>query len=171
MSRKRNAGIVLSSVAMAVVVASACWAEEEETTVIQNGRSVSIEYTLKLSDGTTVDSNVGEDPLVYTQGNSEILPALEKALLGQAVGDSREVKLTAEQGYGPINTEAYQVVQLEMVPEDARTVGTVLVATGPEGQQQPIRVHEVREETIVLDFNHPLAGQALNFAVKILAIE
>ena len=139
--------------------------------VIENGRSVSIEYTLKLDDGTTVDTNVGDDPLTYTQGKSEILPALEEALLGHGVGDTKEVNLTAEQGYGPVNPEALQEVELDMVPEDSRTVGTTLVATAPDGQQQPIRVHEVREETIILDFNHPLAGQALNFDVKVLAIE
>jgi len=146
-------------------------AEEQESIVIENGQSVSIEYTLKLDDGTTVDTNVGEDPLTYTQGSSEILPALEKALLGHAVGDTREVTLTAEEGYGPINTEAFQEVELDMVPEDARTVGMMLVATDPEGQQQPIKVHEVREETIISDFNHPLAGEALNFEIKILGIE
>lgn len=139
--------------------------------MIENGKSVSIEYTLKLDDGTTVDTNVGEDPLTYTQGSSEILPALEEALDGHGVGDIKEVKLTAEEGYGPINLEAYQEVELGVVPEDARTVGTMLVATDPEGQQQPIKVHEVREESIILDFNHPLAGQVLNFDIKILDIQ
>lgn len=171
MFRKRSFRIVLVSLAVATVASTTCWAEEEEALVIENGRSVSIEYTLKLDDGTTVDSNVGENPLTYTQGSSEILPALEAALLGQKVGDTREVKLTAEQGYGPVNPDAYQEVQMDMVPEDARTVGTMLVASAPDGQQQPIRVHEVREETIVLDFNHPLAGQVLNFDIKVVAIE
>ena len=171
MFRKGILRIVLPSLALAIVAAPACWAEDEETKVIEDGSSVSIEYTLKLDDGTTADSNEGQDPLTYTQGSSQILPALEEALLGHAVGDTKEVKLTAEQGYGPVNPEAFQEVELEMVPEDARTEGVTLVATGPDGQQQPIRVHEVREETIILDFNHPLAGQALNFDVKVLAIE
>ena len=139
--------------------------------MIENGNAVSIEYTLKLDDGTTVDTNVDQDPLTYTQGSSEILPALEEALAGQEVGDVKQVKLTAEQGYGAVNTDAYQEVELDMVPEDARTVGTMLVATTPEGQQQPIKVHEIRDTGIVLDFNHPLAGQALNFEIKILGIE
>lgn len=161
---------VLSSLAMLTVVASACWAQEEETTVIEEGKSVSVEYTLKLDDGTVVDTNVGGDPMTYKQGGSEILPALESALHGLAVGETKEVKLTADQGYGPIQPEGYQEVELDMVPEDAREVGTMLMASSPDGQQQPIRVHEVKEETIVLDFNHPLAGKALNFDVKILAI-
>lgn len=161
---------MLSSLAMLVIAASACWAAEEEVPVIAEGSSVSIEYTLKLDDGTTVDSNVGAEPMIYKQGGSEILPALEAALFGLAVGDTKEVKLTAEQGYGPVQQEGFQEVEIGMVPEDARSVGTMLMASAPDGQQQPIRVHEVREETIVLDFNHPLAGQALNFDVKILAI-
>lgn len=139
--------------------------------MIEDGRTVSIEYTLKLEDGTTVDGNVGEEPLTYTQGNGEILPALEAALAGHDVGDTREVQLTAEQGYGPVDPEAYQEVEIGLVPEDARAVGTLLLATSPDGQEQGIRVHEVRDETIVLDFNHPLAGQALNFDIKILGID
>ena len=162
---------VLSGLSILALTTSASLAQEKEKIVIEDGSSVSVEYTLRLDDGTTVDSNVGEDPLTYQQGNGEILPALEEALLGQAVGDSKQVKLTAEQGYGSINPEAYEEVPLENIPENAREVGMMLVATTPEGQQQPIRVKEVKEETIVLDFNHPLAGQALNFDVTILAIE
>lgn len=162
---------VFSGLLIAVVVASAARAEEKEKIVIEDGNSVSVEYTLKLDDGTTVDTNVGEEPLTYTQGGGEILPALESALLGQAVGDSKQVKLTAEQGYGAINPEAYEEVPIDSVPENAREAGAMLVATSPEGQQQPIRVHEVKEESIVLDFNHPLAGQALNFDVTIVAID
>lgn len=163
--------LALASLVTTSIVATPCRAEGKEPKVIEEGRSVSIEYTLKLDDGTTVDTNVGEDPLTYKQGGSEILPALEEALAGHAVGDTKQVKLTADEGYGPINPDAYQEVELEQVPEDARTVGTMLVATDPQGQQQPIKVHEVREETIVLDFNHPLAGQALSFDIKVLAIQ
>lgn len=139
--------------------------------MIEKGNAVSIEYTLKLSDGTTVDTNVGEDPLVYTQGESEILPVLEEALLGLKVDDTKQVQLTPEQGYGVIDPAGYQEVEFDVVPEDAREVGTMLVATAPDGQEQPIRVREVKEETVVLDFNHPLAGEALNFDIKILSIE
>jgi FKBP-type peptidyl-prolyl cis-trans isomerase SlyD len=171
MASKLVTKIVLPCLALAAIAAPACWAEGEENLVIENGRSVSIEYTLRLNDGTTVDTNVGQDPLTYTQGSSEILPALEEALAGHAVGDTKEVNLSAEQGYGPVNLEAYQEVELDMVPEDSRTVGTMLVASAPDGQQQPIKVHEVMDETIVLDFNHPLAGEALNFDIKILAIQ
>ena len=171
MFNQRTFQVVLASLVMLTIVASAGWAEEEETKVIENGNAVSVEYTLKLDDGTVVDTNIDGDPMTYKQGGSEILPTLEAALLGLKVGDVKQVHLTAEEGYGPVNPEGYQEVELSMVPDDAHKVGTMLMATGPEGEQQPIRVHEVKEETIVLDFNHPLAGQALNFDVKILAID
>ena len=111
--------------------------------MIENGSSVSIEYTLKLDDGTTVDTNVGENPLTYKQGASQILPALEAALLGRFVGDIKTVKLTAEQGYGAIDAEAFREVDLDVVPEGLREVGTEMVAKNPEGLETPIRVHEV----------------------------
>ena len=139
--------------------------------MIENGNSVSIEYTLKLDDGTAVDTNVGEEPLTFEQGSSQILPALEAALAGHGVGDTKAVRLTAEQGYGAIDPEAYREVNLEVVPEGSRQVGCEMIARNPEGQETLIRVHEVREQSIVLDFNHPLAGQALNFDIKVLAIE
>jgi len=139
--------------------------------VIEEGSTVSIEYTLTLDDGDTADTNVGGEALVYNQGQQEILPALEEALIGLEVGDTKKVVLTAEEGYGLVDPDGFQDVEPDLVPEDARTVGTMLVASDPEGNQQPIRVHEVGEDKIVLDFNHPLAGQALNFDIKIIGIE
>jgi len=171
MFRKPISRLVLSGLALAAFATSASLAQTEETVVIENGSAVTIEYTLKLDDGTTVDSNVGGDPLTFTQGTGVILPALEEAILGAKVGDTKEVQLTAEQGYGAVNPDAFQEVPLEKLPEDARTAGTMLMAGAPDGREHPVRVHEVKEETIILDFNHPLAGQALNFDIKILAVE
>ena len=139
--------------------------------MIVHGSTVSIEYTLRLVDGRTVDSNVGGEPLTYTHGAHEILPALEEALLGHEAGDTTEVELTAEQAHGAINPGAYKVVPLDELPEGLRAVGATLVSIGPDGDRQPIRVHELREQSAVLDFNHPLAGQSLTFGVKVLTVE
>jgi FKBP-type peptidyl-prolyl cis-trans isomerase 2 len=139
--------------------------------VIEVGRLVSIEYTLTLDDGSTADTNVGEEPLVYTQGGGEILDALEEALAGLDVDDEKQVRIVAEQGYGPVDPDAFDQVPLEEIPADARQVGTLLVAEDAEGNERSVRVHEVRADGVVLDMNHPLAGQALNFAVRIVAIE
>jgi FKBP-type peptidyl-prolyl cis-trans isomerase 2 len=145
--------------------------QEEKSAVVTDGNRVSIEYTLKLADGTVADSNVGGEALTYTQGESQILPALETQMLGMKVGDSKQVSLTAAEGYGEVNEELYQTVPSSAVPEDARTVGAELVAQTPTGEQRPVRVHEVNGEEIIMDLNHPLAGKTLEFDVKVLAID
>lgn len=144
---------------------------EEESPVVEEGRTVSIEYTLKLEDGTTADTNVGDEPLVFEQGQHQILPALERELAGMSVDDTVQVTLPPDKGYGEVNPELYREVEPSMVPEQAREEGTQLVAEDQQGNKQLIRVREVREESIVLDFNHPLAGETLHFDVKVVSIE
>ena len=154
---------------------SASAAEEAQagaaSDVVSEGNRVSIEYTLKLDDGNVADSNVGGEALTYEQGAGQLLPALEQELLGLKIGDTKQVSLTAAQAYGEVDQALYHAVPAESVPEDARTVGTQLVAQAPTGEQQLVRVHEVSAEEVVMDLNHPLAGQALHFDVKILAIQ
>ncbi len=138
---------------------------------VEKGKTVSIEYTLTLDSGTQVDSNVGGAPLKFTHGDPGILPVLQDALVGLSVGESKSVTLAPEQGYGEVRQEAFHEVDAGQVPADAREVGTQLTAQDSQGNQHPIRVHEVRGDKIVLDFNHPLAGETLNFQVKVLAVE
>ena len=145
--------------------------EEEKSTVVTNGNRISIEYTLKLADGTVADTNVGSEALTYTHGESQLLPALETQMLGMKVGDSMQLSLAATEGYGEVDEELYQTVPASEVPEDLRTVGAELVAQTPTGEHRPVRVHEVTDEEIVMDLNHPLAGKALEFDIKILAID
>jgi FKBP-type peptidyl-prolyl cis-trans isomerase 2 len=145
--------------------------DEGGAKVVENGKQISIEYTLRLEDGTTADTNVGGEPLKFEHGSSNILPALEAALVGMKVDESKQVKLSAEQGYGPVNPDAYQTVQLDAIPEEARQVGVVLVAQGADGRQQAVRVHEVNGDNVVIDFNHPLAGQSLTFDIRVVEIE
>lgn len=141
--------------------------------MVKDGATVSLEYTLTLDDGTVADTSSGRGPLVYLHGTGQILPALEESIAGLGVGEEKSVKLTAEQGYGPVQDELFQTVPADQIPEDAREVGTPLVARDAQGQERPLRVHALRDETeeIVLDLNHPLAGQALSFDVKVVAIE
>jgi FKBP-type peptidyl-prolyl cis-trans isomerase 2 len=139
--------------------------------MIEDGKQVSIEYTLTLTDGTEVDSNVGGEPLVYTQGGGQILPALESALAELEPDSSRRVALDATDGYGDVDPDLFREVETNIVPEEARQVGAMLMAGGEEGPRHPVRVHEVKNEVIVLDFNHPLAGQDLIFEVKVTAVD
>jgi FKBP-type peptidyl-prolyl cis-trans isomerase SlyD len=159
---KTFAALTLSS----VLWAGLAGAEEP----VGDGKEVSIEYTLTLDDGSVADSNVGDEPFVYVHGTQQLLPGLEAALAGLSAGEAREVRLSPEEAYGPVDPAGFQEVPVELIPEAARTVGEVLVGMDPDGQPFQVRVTEVREDVVVVDFNHPLAGQALNFAVKILAV-
>jgi FKBP-type peptidyl-prolyl cis-trans isomerase SlyD len=114
---------------------------------------------------------VGKDPLIYVHGSQQIIPGLENALEGMAVGEQKQVKLEAEEGYGPVQEQAVVEVPMEQLPEDARTVGTMVQGQGPSGQPVRGRVADMKEETAVIDFNHPLAGKTLFFDVKVLDIQ
>jgi FKBP-type peptidyl-prolyl cis-trans isomerase 2 len=164
----------LAAAAALVVLPCLGAAAEEETggaVKVASGKKISIEYTLKLDDGTEADSNVGGQPLVYQQGANQILPALEQALAGLAVNDTKHVTISAKDGYGDIDPNNVKQVALEEIPEAARKVDAVLIGVDADGNQVPVRVQKVEAEKVTLDLNHPLAGHTLNFDVKILKIE
>lgn len=142
-------------------------AGEPPAVVVAEGRTVGLEYTLTLDDGTQVQTNVGGQPLSFVAGQNQIIPGLEAALRGHAVQDRVKVRVAPEQAYGTVDPDKVREVPLDKVPADARTVGTLLSAQGFDG---PIRVAEVKSDVVVLDFNHPLAGKALNFDVLVLSI-
>ncbi len=139
--------------------------------VIQEGSFVSIEYTLTDDTGKVIDTNVGKDPLTYIQGAGQIVKGLEQELNGLKVGDQKKVSVKPEDGYGALHEKAFQEIAREKIPIEAQKAGTMLMTKGPDGRGVPIRVHEVREKTVVVDFNHPLAGKTLNFEVKIKDIK
>ncbi len=139
--------------------------------MIQNGKKVSLEYTVFLADGTQIDTNVGEDPLVFVLGSHQVFPALEQELLGLRVGDSKQIMLQAEDAYGPVVPEAFKEVDIDTIPETYRYQGAVLGVQDPSGGVYPIRVHEIKTDKIILDFNHPLAGQSLRFEVKVVQVD
>jgi len=138
--------------------------------MIKNGQKVSLEYSVFLEDGTEIDSNVGDSPLIFVFGEHQVFPALEDALKGLRMGDTKEVFLSPEQAYGPVIQEAYREVDLETVPQPYRFEGAVLGVQDPAGGVFPIRVHKIKDKRVVLDFNHPLAGRSLKFNVKVLEI-
>jgi FKBP-type peptidyl-prolyl cis-trans isomerase SlyD len=138
---------------------------------VSAGEEISIEYTLKLEDKTTVDSNVGGEPLKFIQGEHQIIPGLETALEGLKVGDTKSIKVKPEDGYGEVDPKAVQEVEKSRIPPEALVIGTPLEGTDPSGHPIHARVREIKEKTVILDLNHPLAGKTLLFDVKILGIQ
>ena len=163
----------LVTVGLIATLAVPSWAEDKKgsSSTVVDGKQVSLEYTLTLEDKSKVDSNVGKDPLVFTQGAHEIVPGLEKKLSGLKVGDSKQIEVSPEEGYGPVDPERKQEVEKAKIPEDARKVGAKLTGRGPDGRMVFAQVKEINGDTVVLDLNHPLAGKKLFFDVKVLKVE
>ena len=152
-----------------VLLRSADKAKEEK--VVRDGTVVSLQYSLSGEDGKLIESNKGKDPLKYTHGSKQIVPGLEKELAGMKVGGEKRVKVKPEDAYGAVDSKAFQEVPKEQIPSDGLKVGAILAAKGPQGQEIPVRIHQIKEKTVVLDLNHPMAGKTLLFDVKILDIQ
>jgi FKBP-type peptidyl-prolyl cis-trans isomerase SlyD len=142
----------------------------EKKLMVEKGMEVSIEYTLSLEGEGVVDSNVGRDPLVYIHGNRQIIPGLEKALEGMMIGGTKKVTVKPEDGYGPVNKEAFLEVRKDQIDADSLKVGATLQSRDQQGRIIFARISEIKDQTVVLDFNHPLAGKTLYFDIKILNI-
>ncbi len=145
--------------------------EGDTSMTVSEGKTVSMEYTLTLENKDVVDTNVGKDPLKFTQGKHQIIPGLEAALEGMKKGETKQVTVGPEQAYGEPNPQAVQEVPIDKIPEAARKVGATLQGKDAQGRMVHPRVTEIKDQVVVLDFNHPLAGKTLNFDVKIIDVE
>lgn len=135
------------------------------------GNTVSFHYTGTLDDGSTFDSSAGRDPLQFQMGANQIIPGLEKEMVGMAVGDRKKIRVAAEKAYGPHRPEAIQSVPRAQIPAEIELKpGLELQAQAPDGQPMQLKVVEVGETEVKLDANHPLAGEDLTFDVEIVAI-
>jgi FKBP-type peptidyl-prolyl cis-trans isomerase SlyD len=129
---------------------------------------VSLDYTLRLDDEEVIDTSEGQEPLEFLQGRGEIIPGLEQALYGMAVGDEKDVVVAPADGYGEQDPDAFEFVERDVFPPDMDLKsGMGLRMRDSSGQALVAYVTEVRPEEVVLDFNHPLAGETLYFSVKI----
>ncbi len=135
------------------------------------GDTVQIHYKGTLAGGEVFDSSEGRDPLEFAVSAGMIIPGLDAAIPGMAVGDKKVVEVPADQAYGPINDQARQAIPRGEIPADIPLeIGTQLQMQGPEGQVIPVTVAEVTEAEVTLDANHPLAGKDLTFAIEMVAI-
>lgn len=137
---------------------------------IEDGKEITLAYTLSV-DGTLLETADAKTPFVYIHGKNQIVPGLEKNLTGLGIGDRKTVKVPPEEGYGPKDPKALQEVLKENLPPDVSpTVGTFLEARNREGDERLVKIVEVKEKSVVIDFNHPLAGKELEFQIEVLKI-
>jgi len=138
---------------------------------IDNNHKVTITYTMTLDDGELVDSTPENAPLTYVQGEGELIEGVEKRLAGLTKGESVNIVLTPEEGFGQVDPEALIEIPNSDLPPEALKIHAVLEGQGPQGQSIEGRVVDLQENSAVVDFNHPLAGKTLNFAVTIVDVE
>jgi FKBP-type peptidyl-prolyl cis-trans isomerase 2 len=131
------------------------------------GRTVALEITMSLEDGTVVQTNRDGVPLTYVHGEGQLFPRLEDELVGMHVNEEESVTLEAEDAFGPSNAEAIREVPKDRVPEEAHEVGMQLQV---DGIDWPVVVNSVMAESLLVDFNHPLAGRDLRVDVRIVSI-
>lgn len=163
----------LAALLAACLLATAAPAAEKskDDRTVKDGMMVSVEYTLKGADGKVIESSKGKEPLKYIHGNKMMIPGLEKELTGMKVGGEKHVTVKPEDAYGPVNKNAFQEVPKEKLPPNGLKVGAILAAKSPEGHVVPMRVHQIKEKTVVMDMNHPMAGKTLVFDIKVLDIQ
>lgn len=131
-----------------------------------DGDLVAVDYTGTLDDGEEFDSSVGREPLEFVLGTGQVIAGFDDAVRGMSVGESVTVRIEPEDAYGLPDPEAVVDFPIEEVPEDFRTVGVpVQFATGQRGV-----VTAVTEDTVTIDLNHELAGEALTFDITVVSI-
>lgn len=167
----RSLVTLLAALMLSAPVFAAAAEKAKDDRAVKDGMMISLEYTLKGTDGKIIESSKGREPLKYIHGQKMMIPGLEKELTGMKVGGEKNVRVKPEDGYGKINPQAFQEVPKEKIPANGLKVGAILTAKTPDGGMVPMRVHEIKEKTVVMDMNHPMAGKTLDFNVKVVDIQ
>jgi peptidylprolyl isomerase len=138
--------------------------------MIEKGNIVSVKYTGKLPNGEIFDTSEGRDPLKFQVGSGQIIPGFENAILGKNIGDKVTVNINPEEAYGEVREDLIVKVPMEQMPGEVE-VGQSLQAQADNGQAVNVIIKEVNEDHVIIDGNHPLAGEELVFEIEVLEIE
>jgi len=136
--------------------------------MIKKGSKVKVHYTGKLTNGKVFDTSVEKEPLEVVVGQSGLIKGFEDGLMGMKEGEKKTIEITPEDAYGQLIEGRTQEVEKSMLPEEIQ-VGMALQANGEVGTMV-VTVKEIKEETVVLDANHPLAGKDLIFELEVLEV-
>lgn len=139
---------------------------------VKENDTVKLNYTGKLADGQVFDTSVGKQPLEIKLGEGKLIPGFEKALHNMKVSEKKTFEIPSAEAYGAVREDLIQeVAKSQLPPEIKPEVGMGLTSKTPDGRELPLVVKEVKDEAIVVDANHPLAGKDLTFEVELLEIK
>src|SRR3989338_4333185 len=136
---------------------------------MNQGIKVKIHYTGTLNDGKIFDSSEGREPLEFTIGNNQVIKGFEDGIKGMKLNDEKTIKIKAKNAYGERDERMVASVPRDKFPPEVQAGGTLLLK-GPNGERLPAVVKEVKDNIVVIDMNHPLAGKELNFKIKVVGI-
>ena len=137
--------------------------------MIEDGSKVKMHFKL-MANGELVDSTFEREPMEFTYGTDPLMPGLKDEVKGMKAGDKKSFKLGPEQGFGPHDPRGIVEVPKDRFPQGDLKEGMVVGSKGPDGKPLRAMVKEIKEEVVILDFNHPLAGQELEIEVEILEV-
>ena len=134
-----------------------------------NQSQVKVHYTGTLNDGSVFDSSEGREPLAFTVGAGNMIPGFEKAVLGMKLNETKKVTIPCDQAYGPVRDDLIQELNKSVLPEGLNPqIGQKLQSQDNEGRAFIVTVKQIKEDTIVIDGNHELAGKDLQFEIRLV---
>jgi FKBP-type peptidyl-prolyl cis-trans isomerase 2 len=138
---------------------------------VKDGDKVKVHYHGKLRSGETFDSSQGREPLEFTVGGGQVIKGFDEGVKGMQVGDKKTVEIAVDDAYGQKSQEMIIEFPKNQFPEDMNPeVGMQLMMNNGSGQQFPVTIVEVKDQSVILDANHPLAGQDLVFDIELVEI-
>ena len=138
--------------------------------MIESGKTVKVHYKGTLNDGAVFDSSEGREPLEFQVGSGQVIPGFDSAVKEMETGSTKTITIPCAEAYGDINTELIAKVPKAQFPDNIEPeVGQMLELQSPQGNL-PVRIMEVDEEGVLLDGNHPLAGQDLTFELTLVEV-
>ncbi|MCL7763775.1 peptidylprolyl isomerase [Polaribacter sp. Z014] len=138
---------------------------------VKANNKVKVHYTGKLADGQIFDTSEGKEPVEFVLGEGRLIPGFEQGLIDMKVNEKKTITIAKEEAYGEVNEQLIQEVAKANLPQDMEPkVGMGLVSKSPEGQEMNLMIVEVKDDSVVIDGNHPLAGRDLVFDLEVVEI-
>jgi len=138
---------------------------------VKKGDKIKVHYHGRLTDGSTFDSSLEREPLEFEVGSGMVIPGFDKGVTGMAVGEKKTITIPVDEAYGPAQKEMFMEFPRDQFPADMKPeIGMQLNMSDGNGQQFPVMIADIKDEVVILDANHPLAGEDLIFDLELVEI-